>query len=225
MWSTRTHLPIPISSVLRRSTQSQWGRPAQSGPQSRLLVSQRLPSVRNLNFSTQISSNPFSSPASASGLNNKTYFSSNSNSKGLAALSLALVIGTATTLLTTSYNDLFSFKNPLGTVYADTDSTAVGHYSDASISTSELEKYPDAHRYASPSTRLKAIQDLQTIFAPAQLSTNQDELLSHAQAGGTHHHPHKPDVVVYVESTEDVVKCVRWAGEWGVPVVPYSGEF
>jgi len=177
-------------------------------------------------------------------------FSSKSTSNRLAgagavaALALAIgLIGTTSTLLTTSYNDLFSFKNPvalglgLETVYADTDSTAVGHYSDASTSTSktstsetsELDKqYPDAHRYASKEVRREALANLRTLFPStaggSQLSTHSDELMSHAQAGGTHHHPHTPDVVVYVESTEDVVKCVRWAGRWGVPVVPYSGE-
>lgn len=141
----------------------------------------------------------------------------------LALLALALV---GTTAYTTS-----SFLN--NRVYADTDSTAVGHYSDASSSTSQLDSESSASSSSDPKPKyltgesLKpALKDLQTIFPPslAQLSLTEDERLSHAQAGGTHHHPHLPDVVVYVESTEDVVKCVKWAAEWGVAVVPYSGE-
>ncbi|KAG7558167.1 hypothetical protein FFLO_02894 [Filobasidium floriforme] len=218
---------VPISSVLRRSTQSQLlGRPARSPQQSqsRLLVSQRLPSVqRDLTTTTVRASSRKIDPSH--GPIDKLDKAA-SRSKGLLALSLALVIG-STAAAYTYTTTTFSIP-PVNVVYADTDSTAVGHYSDASTSTSELDKYPDAHRYASPSTRLKAIAELRTLFPPnaageSQLSVNKEELLSHAQAGGTHHHPHTPDVVVYVESTEDVVKCVRWAGEWGVPVVPYSG--
>ena len=142
----------------------------------------------------------------------------------LALLALGLVGATAYTTSTLLLHP---------TVYADTDSAAIGHYSDASTSTSPLsDPQPvssspnptSTPRYASPSEVQSAITQLRRILPSSQVSTGEDERLSHAQAGGTHHHPHTPDVVVYVESTEDVVKVVKVAGEWRVPVVPYSGE-
>ncbi|KAH8080004.1 FAD-linked oxidase-like protein [Filobasidium floriforme] len=249
MWSTRTHIPVPISSVLRRSTQSPLlGRPPRLPQQSQSRSQLYQHQHQHFSFTRNLTSRARVSP-------DASFFASNSGpidkldkaasrSKGLLALAVALVIGTTMTATAYSYTTTTISIPPVNVVYADTDSTAVGHYSDASTSTSktstsetsELSKddqYPDAHRYASPSTRLKAIADLRLLFPShpnpttgtieSQLSVNKDELLSHAQAGGTHHHPHTPDVVVYVESTEDVQKCVRWAGEWGVPVVPYSG--
>lgn len=57
-----------------------------------------------------------------------------------------------------------------------------------------------------------------------KVSDDDEDRLGHAHAGGTHHEPTKPDVVVYVESTEDVVKVIKLANEYRVPVVPFSGE-
>jgi len=49
-----------------------------------------------------------------------------------------------------------------------------------------------------------------------------EEIERHAGNMFTYHASHAPDAVVYPESREEVVEVVRFAGERGIPVVPYG---
>lgn len=77
--------------------------------------------------------------------------------------------------------------------------------------------------FASPDQVQEAISILRSSLGESKVSQQEVELLSHASAAGTHHGPLKPDVVVYVESTNDVVTVLQVANRFKVPVIPYSG--
>jgi D-lactate dehydrogenase (cytochrome) len=117
-------------------------------------------------------------------------------------------------------------------VWADSETAGkegTGHYADATTATKgvENEVSKESGKYASKATiRNVVIPRLKELFAgdATKVSDDDEERLGHAHAGGTHHHPATPDVVVYVESTEDVVKVIKLASEHRVPVVPFSGE-
>jgi hypothetical protein len=119
-----------------------------------------------------------------------------------------------------------------GKVWADSETAGkegTGHYADATTATRgvEDEVSKESGKYASKATiRNVVIPRLKELFAgdDTKVSDDDEERLGHAHAGGTHHHPATPDVVVYVESTEDVVKVIKLASEYRVPVVPFSGE-
>ena len=126
-----------------------------------------------------------------------------------------------TAALTASACYTYSLVNEKKIVHAD-------HYADTTIASKGVEKevseQPLGYKFADASTVKKVIGLLKEQLGNEKVSVTEDERLSHAQAGGTHHHPAKSDVVVYVESTEDVVKVVKLAHKYSVPVVPYSGK-
>lgn len=62
---------------------------------------------------------------------------------------------------------------------------------------------------------------LRTILTPDQISTNETILEQHSK-DESYHKPHKPDVVVYPKSTEEVSKVMKIAYEHNVPVVPFG---
>ncbi|KAL7412693.1 FAD-binding domain-containing protein [Mrakia frigida] len=71
-----------------------------------------------------------------------------------------------------------------------------------------------------------AIQELKSLFEPLgkdQVSTAPEELLGHGFSTNTYHAPRIPAVVTYPESTEDVVKIVKIAAKYRVPMTPWSG--
>ncbi|HEU5213854.1 MAG TPA: FAD-binding oxidoreductase, partial [Gaiellaceae bacterium] len=49
-----------------------------------------------------------------------------------------------------------------------------------------------------------------------------DSVLDQHAADPTYHAPHRPDAVVFPESTEDVARILAWADRKRVPVVPYG---
>jgi hypothetical protein len=102
---------------------------------------------------------------------------------------------------------------------------AEGHYADLTTASKGIEKEvkKTEYRFADKEATKKAIAALKGKLGAENVSEDMDERLGHAQAGGTHHHPAKADVVVYVESTQDVVEVMKIANEFDVPVVPYSG--
>ncbi|KAJ7240137.1 FAD-linked oxidase-like protein [Mycena haematopus] len=71
----------------------------------------------------------------------------------------------------------------------------------------------------------QAIEDLRTIFSTrlGVISTDPDDLKVHGLSTNTYHTGVDHSVVVYPESTEDVVKIVEIANRYKMPVTPYSG--
>ncbi|RDX48543.1 FAD-binding domain-containing protein [Lentinus brumalis] len=80
-------------------------------------------------------------------------------------------------------------------------------------------------QYGSPDDFKKAIQELQEAFRDDEdaVSTDTDELERHGMANFAMHPDSLPSVVVYPTSTEDVVKLVKIAVKYRMPVVPFSG--
>ncbi|KAH9480894.1 D-lactate dehydrogenase [cytochrome], mitochondrial [Psilocybe cubensis] len=69
-----------------------------------------------------------------------------------------------------------------------------------------------------------AISDLKKIFgAGSKVSTDPDDLHDHGFSANDHHPGMRHSVVVYPESTEDVVKIVNIATKYRVPITAYSG--
>ncbi|GMA61111.1 hypothetical protein GCM10025859_15510 [Alicyclobacillus fastidiosus] len=64
-------------------------------------------------------------------------------------------------------------------------------------------------------------QDLRNLLSAEQVSTNQSVLEQHSK-DESYHLPVLPDVVVFPESTEEVVKVVRYANEHSIPIVPFG---
>ncbi|KAF9447008.1 hypothetical protein P691DRAFT_672357 [Macrolepiota fuliginosa MF-IS2] len=83
--------------------------------------------------------------------------------------------------------------------------------------------------YGTPEDFQEAIQELQTVFGPEEkepgdiVSTNQDVLQDHGFSALVYHEGMMHSVVVFPRSTEDVVKIVRIATKYRMPVIPYSG--
>lgn len=63
--------------------------------------------------------------------------------------------------------------------------------------------------------------DLIALLSASQVSTNQSVREQHAK-DESYHLPVLPDVVVFPESTEDVVKIVQYAAQRAVPIVPFG---
>ena len=51
-----------------------------------------------------------------------------------------------------------------------------------------------------------------------------ESVLDQHGADLTYHEPHRPDVVVFPESTQEVSAVLAYADQAGVPVVPFSRE-
>ncbi|RPD62881.1 FAD-binding domain-containing protein [Lentinus tigrinus ALCF2SS1-6] len=80
-------------------------------------------------------------------------------------------------------------------------------------------------QYGSPEDFKKAVKELQEAFKHDEdaLSTDEDELERHGLANFDMHPGTIPSVVVFPTSTEDVVKIVKIAVKYRMPVVPFSG--
>ncbi len=68
---------------------------------------------------------------------------------------------------------------------------------------------------------MSIVADLQKVLSPNQVSSSQS-VLEHHSKDESYHTPVLPDVVVFPESTEDVVKIARYASEHKVPVIPFG---
>ncbi|KAJ9112235.1 hypothetical protein QFC22_006319 [Naganishia vaughanmartiniae] len=139
---------------------------------------------------------------------------------------------TATLTATLCYASTYLTSTTSAPVLADSETASdrpTGHYADATTATQKVQQEIDkeAPQYASKETiKNVVIPKLHELLAKkdqTKVSDDEEDRLGHAQAAGTHHEPTKPDVVVYVESTEDVVKVVKLANQYRVPVVPFSG--
>ncbi|KAF7335578.1 FAD-binding protein [Mycena venus] len=71
----------------------------------------------------------------------------------------------------------------------------------------------------------QAINDLRKVFSTRSgvVSTDPDDLKVHGLSTNTYHIGVDHSVVVYPESTEDVVEIVKIANEYKMPITPYSG--
>ncbi|KAF8642654.1 hypothetical protein AX16_009454 [Volvariella volvacea WC 439] len=70
----------------------------------------------------------------------------------------------------------------------------------------------------------KAIEELRATLPGDSVTTDQIELEDHGLGKAfLHHEASLPSVVVYPQSTEDVVKVVKLATKYRMPVIPYSG--
>ncbi|KAI0701556.1 FAD-linked oxidase-like protein [Cerioporus squamosus] len=79
-------------------------------------------------------------------------------------------------------------------------------------------------RYGSPEDFKAAIEELRKLFPDEDaVTTDVEDLEEHGFSENDYHPGSKPSVVVYPTSTEDVVKIVKTAVKYRMPVIPYSG--
>jgi len=79
-------------------------------------------------------------------------------------------------------------------------------------------------KYGSPEDFQRAIQELRDTFPDQDtVSTDPDDLHVHGYSENDYHPGSSPCVVVFPNSTEDVVKIVKIANKYKMPLVPYSG--
>ena len=63
---------------------------------------------------------------------------------------------------------------------------------------------------------------LGSILPEDRVVSERDDLERHGGGIFTYHAPVPPDVVVYPESREEVIRVIRFAGENRVPIVPFG---
>ncbi|KAF8991636.1 FAD-linked oxidase-like protein [Cyathus striatus] len=68
-----------------------------------------------------------------------------------------------------------------------------------------------------------AIAELKTLFPDEDVSTDAADLHSHGFSENDYHPDVPHSVIVYPRSTEDVVKIVKVANKYRMPITPYSG--
>ncbi|MCD6552735.1 MAG: FAD-binding protein [Anaerolineae bacterium] len=66
------------------------------------------------------------------------------------------------------------------------------------------------------------IEFLTTIVGAERLSVRESDLDAHSQ-DESYHEPHRPDVVVWAESAEEISAILRYANAHRIPVTPWSG--
>lgn len=82
-------------------------------------------------------------------------------------------------------------------------------------------------RFGTHPEYLAAIEELKDIWEKKgrgdQVSTDKEDLESHGISDWSYHEAKVPTVVVWVESTEDVVEVVKVATKYRIPITPFSG--
>ncbi|KAK7001546.1 FAD-binding protein [Favolaschia claudopus] len=96
---------------------------------------------------------------------------------------------------------------------------------DRDDSTPKSSKFRDTLVYGSAEEFNNAIDDMRKLFSGRLhvVSTDSDDLKLHGMSTNTYHTGVDHSVVVYPESTEDVVKIVKIANQYKMPITPYSG--
>ncbi|PIL22974.1 hypothetical protein GSI_15671 [Ganoderma sinense ZZ0214-1] len=80
------------------------------------------------------------------------------------------------------------------------------------------------NKYGSPEDFKKAIEELEQLFPGDEtVTTDPIALEEHGMSVNDYHEASNPSVVVFPTSTEDVVKLVKVAGKYKMPVIPVSG--
>ncbi|KAG7447507.1 uncharacterized protein BT62DRAFT_891556 [Guyanagaster necrorhizus] len=114
------------------------------------------------------------------------------------------------------------FRSAYSLLVASLASGALGYFVS---SWNNAEAIPTTPKYGSPKDYEQAILELQLTFAGRDdvVSTDPEDLRIH----GRSEYDYLPDclhsVVVYPDSTEDVVKIVKIATKYRMPITPYSG--
>ncbi|KAH9480896.1 D-lactate dehydrogenase [cytochrome], mitochondrial [Psilocybe cubensis] len=85
------------------------------------------------------------------------------------------------------------------------------------------QSVPDSPKFGSPSDFKNAIDELHASLTPDAVSTDPEDLRHHGFSDNDYHPTMLHSVVVYPQSTEDVVKIVKIATKYRMPVIPYSG--
>ncbi|PBK69975.1 hypothetical protein ARMSODRAFT_956799 [Armillaria solidipes] len=87
------------------------------------------------------------------------------------------------------------------------------------------EAIPTTPKYGSPKEYEKAISELQRTFSGRDgiVSTDPQDLYIHGHSEYDYHPDSLHSVVVYPDSTDDVVKIVKIATKYRMPITPYSG--
>ncbi|EPS98544.1 hypothetical protein FOMPIDRAFT_129619 [Fomitopsis schrenkii] len=79
-------------------------------------------------------------------------------------------------------------------------------------------------KYGSPEDFQRAIRELRDSFDDKDaVSTDPDDLHTHGHSENDYHPGSFPSVVVFPKSTEEVVRVVKIANKYKMPIVPYSG--
>ncbi|KAI0080145.1 hypothetical protein K474DRAFT_1638149 [Panus rudis PR-1116 ss-1] len=79
-------------------------------------------------------------------------------------------------------------------------------------------------KYGSPEDFRRAVQDLKDTFPEGDIVSTDIEVLEYHGFSENDYHPgSSPSVVVFPQSTDDVVKVVKIANKYRMPVIPYSG--
>ncbi|KAJ7614431.1 FAD-linked oxidase-like protein [Roridomyces roridus] len=80
-------------------------------------------------------------------------------------------------------------------------------------------------QYGSAQEFSQAIKDLRAVFSSREgiVSTDPSDVKGHGLSTNSYHIGVDHSVVVYPESTEDVVKIVKIANKYRMPIIPYSG--
>ncbi|KAF8606532.1 hypothetical protein BDV93DRAFT_469024 [Ceratobasidium sp. AG-I] len=112
----------------------------------------------------------------------------------------------------------------LGLLLGVAGASAVGGYAVAAQSFSN----PPLDSLVTPSYATKAqieeaVKELGTLFPPDIVSTNPDVLKVHGFSENSYHPSAPHSVVVFAHSTEDVVKVVKVANKYRIPVTAFSG--
>lgn len=69
--------------------------------------------------------------------------------------------------------------------------------------------------------KLTLVEDLKTIITPERVSINETVLFQHSK-DESYHRAQNPDVVVFVETAEEISQILKYANEKGIPVVPFG---
>ncbi|KAF7357844.1 D-lactate dehydrogenase [cytochrome], mitochondrial [Mycena venus] len=114
--------------------------------------------------------------------------------------------------------------NVLAVLLATTMCGAVGGYSIAHSTGIPSTQPPQTPKYGTAEDFKLAIKELkEALPREGGISTDEAELIIHGDSPYHHHDGVPHSVVVYPESTEDVVKVVKIANKYRMPVVPYGG--
>ncbi|KAJ7467153.1 FAD-linked oxidase-like protein [Mycena latifolia] len=114
----------------------------------------------------------------------------------------------------------------LAVLLATTMCGAVGGFSIAQFTAAPIKDAPKDSKseYGTAEEFKQAIKELkETLNHDGAVSTDQADLLTHGRSPYHHHDGEAHSVIVYPQSTEDVVKIVKIANKFKMPVVPYSG--
>lgn len=111
----------------------------------------------------------------------------------------------------------------LGTALVGLGSYYLGSLNGGSVSAAQTASTAAAPVYGTPEDFKRAIKELETSFEEGMISTDPPNLFTHGFSPNVMHEGVAHSVVVYPNSTEDVVKVMKIANKYRMPIVPYAG--